>query len=105
MIDLIKKTVLAGIGATIVTKEKVEVAMQDFVKRGKVSAEEAKEFASKVAEDGRAEWDKTSKDLGEQIHNLIAKADYARKSELDALRERVEALEKKQAEYCTTKTE
>lgn len=97
MIDLIKKTVLAGIGATIVTAEKIEVAMQDLVKQGKVSAEEAKAMAGKIAEEGRREWDSTSKDLSERIRDLLAKADFARKSEVEALAQRVQALEAKLA--------
>ena len=97
MIDLIKKTVLAGIGATVVTKEKIEVAMQDFVKQGKVSTEEARQFAARLAEDGRKEWDTTSKELNERIRELLTKADYARRTEVAALEQRVQTLEEKLA--------
>ena len=41
MIDLIKKTLLAGVGATIITKEKVEAVLQDSIRQGKVSAGDA----------------------------------------------------------------
>ncbi|MBK8475814.1 MAG: hypothetical protein IPL39_05740 [Opitutaceae bacterium] len=95
MIDLIKKTVLAGIGATVVTKEKIEAALQDLVKQGKVSTDEAKTLAAKLAEDGRKEWETTSHDLGERIRDLLAKADYARKSEVAQLERRVQLLEEK----------
>lgn len=95
MIDLIKKTVLAGIGATVVTKEKIEAALQDLVKQGKVSTDEAKSLASKLAEDGRKEWETTSQDLGERIRDLLAKADYARKSEVAALSQRIQSLEER----------
>lgn len=95
MIDLIKKTLLAGIGATVVTKEKIEAALQDLVKQGKVSTDEAKTLAAKLAEDGRKEWETTSQDLSERIRELLAKADYARKSEVTALAQRIQALEEK----------
>ena len=95
MIDLIKKTVLAGIGATVVTKEKIEAALQDLVKQGKVSADEARGVASRLAEEGRKEWETTSKELSERIRDLLTKADYARKTEVTALAQRVQALESK----------
>ena len=95
MIDLIKKTVLAGIGATVVTKEKIEAAMQDWVKQGKVSTEEARQFAQRLAEDGKKEWEATSKELTERIRELLAKADYARRTDVTALEARVKALEEK----------
>ncbi len=95
MIDLIKKTVLAGIGATVVTKEKIEAALHDLVQQGKVSTDEAKVIAAKLAEDGRKEWETTSKDLSERIRDLLAKADYARKTEVADLAKRIQALEEK----------
>ena len=95
MIDLIKKTVLAGIGATVVTKEKIEAALQDLVTQGKVSTDEAKVLASKLADEGRKEWENTSKDLGERIRELLAKADFAHKPEVTQLERRVQLLEEK----------
>jgi polyhydroxyalkanoate synthesis regulator phasin len=95
MIDLIKKTVLAGIGATVITKEKIEVVLQDLVKQGKVSADEAKTYASKIADEGRKEWETTSKDLSERVRELLAKADFAHKSEVAQLERRIQLLEEK----------
>ena len=95
MIDLIKKTVLAGIGATVITKEKIEVVLQDLVKQGKVSSDEAKAFATKIADEGRKEWEHTSKDLAERIRELLAKADFAHKSEVAQLERRIQLLEEK----------
>ena len=95
MIDLIKKTVLAGIGATVVTKEKIEAAMQDLVKQGKVSADEARSVATRIAEDGRKEWESTSRELNDRVRDLLAKADYARRSEITALEQRLKSLEDK----------
>ena len=95
MIDLIKKTVLAGIGATVITKEKIEAVMQDLVKQGKVSTEEAKNLASKIADEGRKEWESSSKDLAERIRELLAKADFAHKTEVAQLERRLQLLEEK----------
>ncbi len=47
MIDLMKKTLLAGIGATIITKEKVSEALQDYIRQGKVSAGDARIMAER----------------------------------------------------------
>jgi polyhydroxyalkanoate synthesis regulator phasin len=47
MIDVIKKTLLAGVGAAVVTKEKAEAALEDFVRQGKVSSADARIMAEK----------------------------------------------------------
>ena len=35
MIDSIKKTILAGVGAAVVTKEKAQAGLEEFVKQGR----------------------------------------------------------------------
>ena len=93
MIDLIKKTLLAGIGAAIVTKEKAEHALQDYVKQGKVSAADARAMAERIAEQGRKEFDDMSDQLGARIRDYTQRADAATLERIAALEQRVQALE------------
>lgn len=95
MIETLKKTLLAGVGATVVTAEKIEAALNEYVAKGKVSAEEARATAQRIAEEGRKEWETTSADLSKKIEALIARANFAPRSELEALAARVKALEEK----------
>lgn len=71
MIDVIKKTLLAGVGAAVITKEKVEDALGDFVKQGKVSAEEARTMAGKIADQGKQEFEEASQNLSSKIKELL----------------------------------
>jgi polyhydroxyalkanoate synthesis regulator phasin len=93
MIDLIKKTLLAGVGATIITKEKVEEAMQDYIRQGKVSAGDARIMADKIAEQGRKEFETMSADLAVKFRELAEKADFSHKAKVEALEARVKKLE------------
>lgn len=74
MIDLIKKTLLAGVGAAVITKEKVEDALGDYVRQGKVKAEDAKIIAAKIAEQGRKEFEDVSQTLAAKIQEVAARA-------------------------------
>lgn len=93
MIDLIKKTLLAGVGAAIVTKEKAEQALQDYVKQGKVSAADARAMAERIAEQGRKEFDEMSDQLSHRIREYTTRADEATLTRIAALEQRVQALE------------
>jgi polyhydroxyalkanoate synthesis regulator phasin len=95
MIDTIKKTLLAGVGAAIVTKEKIEASLGDLVKQGKVSAAEARTMAEKIATDGRAEYETLSQQLGERFRELLARDTERLQSRLTNLEARVAALEEK----------
>ena len=94
MIDIIKKTLLAGVGAAVVTKEKVEAALGDFVQQGKVSSQEARQMAEKIAEQGRREFETMSHELGEKLKDRFSSGDEAMRQQIAALEARVAALEK-----------
>ncbi len=97
MIDTIKKTLLAGVGAAVITKDKVEAALGDLVKQGKVSAAEARTLAEKIAQEGRAEYEALSHQLGDKIRELLARDTARLESRLAAVEQRLAALEDKAA--------
>ena len=101
MIDVIKKTLLAGVGAAIVTKEKIEGALGDYVKQGKVKADDARVIAEKIAEQGRREFDEMSQALGAKIKELTHRSDEQTAARIAALEERLRALESKLAQPPT----
>jgi polyhydroxyalkanoate synthesis regulator phasin len=102
MIDSLKKTMLSGIGAAVITKEKVETALSDLVDQGKVSAADAKEIARKMADDGRAEFEQISDQLNTKIKTLVANFNAETRERIDALEKRVTKLEQNGAKRSTT---
>lgn len=104
MIDTLKKTLLAGVGAAVITKDKVEAALEDFVAKGKVSAADARKMAEKIARDGREEFDQMSDQLGTKIKDVLARMDSKTQERLAALEARVEVLEKKAARSRSSKS-
>jgi len=97
MIDVIKKTLLAGVGAAVITKEKVEDALGDYVKQGKVKADDARIIAEKIAEQGRKEFDEMSQTLGAKIKEFTHQSGAETKAQIAALEERIRVLESKLA--------
>ena len=93
MIDTIKKTLLAGVGAAVVTKERVEAALEDFVKQGKVSSTEARAMAEKIAADGKKEFETLSGQLNDKVKDVVSGLSRSTQDRLDALEARVKALE------------
>jgi len=95
MIDLIKKSLLAGAGAAAVTKEKVEQALDEFVRQGKVTAADAKVMADKIADQGRREFDEVCATVSAKVREFTARDDEKTQARLAALEQRVRALEEK----------
>ena len=101
MIDLLKKTLLAGVGAAVITKDKIEGALDDFVRQGKVNASDARIMADKIAEQGRKEFDELAGDLNEQISGLLDRKTSDHEARIAALEERIRVLEAAMAEQPT----
>jgi polyhydroxyalkanoate synthesis regulator phasin len=93
MIDLIKKTMLAGIGATVTTSEKIEAALREYVEKGKLSAADAKGLADRIVADGRQEFEQAKHDLGQRFQELLKKSNFATREEMAALEHRLATLE------------
>jgi polyhydroxyalkanoate synthesis regulator phasin len=101
MIDSMKKVMLAGVGAAVITAEKVEEALREWVEKGKLSAEEAKQMASRIADQGRTEFESSSRDLQKAMKELLEKAGVGQKDRVDALEKRLLALEIEVANLAT----
>lgn len=93
MIETIKKTLLAGVGAAVITKEKVQDALEDYVRQGKIKADDAKIIAEKIAERGKREFEELSQQASAKAAELFQKNDSAVTARLAALEARVAALE------------
>lgn len=92
MIDLVKKTLLTGVGVASLTKEKFEEIAKDFVEKGKMTEQEGKTFVDDLvtrSEESRAEF---QKQVESRVQKVLEKMDLAKKSEVDALRLEIEKL-------------
>jgi polyhydroxyalkanoate synthesis regulator phasin len=93
MIDAIKKTLLAGVGAAVITKDKVEAALSELVRQGKISTDDARIMAEKIADQGRQEFDELSHRLGEKFRELTNRPDSQAQARIDSLEARIRELE------------
>lgn len=103
MIDFLKNTFLAGIGATVVTAEKVESVLQDLVEKGKITSEESRAASRKIIEEGRKEFESSQQRLQAGFDELLGNAPVVFRKDHDSLKKRVTQLEAQVAELTTKK--
>lgn len=94
MLELVKKTIMAGAGLAVLTAEKLEEIFDELVKKGEVSEKEAKEAISELVERSKA----ARKDLEEWMEGVVAKVlkrlNIPTRAEVDELKSRIEQLER-----------
>ena len=93
MFAFIKKSLLTGIGLTLMTKDKIEELGKNLVERGEMSEEEGKEFIDELVKKS----EKARKDLDAKIDRLvqdaIKKTNMATKRDIEKLAARIKQLE------------
>ena len=93
MIDLVKKTLLAGVGLAVVTKDKVLESMDELVEKGKISREEAAAMTDKIVAEGEAETEKAKVEASKLFAEILHRAHLVTADQLAALENRVTELE------------
>jgi polyhydroxyalkanoate synthesis regulator phasin len=97
MEDFLKKVAFLGLGTAAVTREKVEAGVEKLIKKGEITAAQGKKLAQKLL----ADVDRTRKDIAKKIDDGvkagISKAGFVNRKEHDALKRRIEVLERRLA--------
>ncbi len=95
MIDLIKKTMLTGIGAAALTKEKIEEIAQEFVDRGKLSEQEGEKIVKDMLDKTEESKEQFRKQTEQIVETTLGKMQLARASDIKKLRVEISSLKKK----------
>jgi polyhydroxyalkanoate synthesis regulator phasin len=98
MLELLRKSVLAGLGAVVITRDKVREATRMFVEEGKISTEEAEKLTEDLVKSGERQWEDFNSKFQTTFRKFSENLEVARMKELKELQARVELLEQR---ICT----
>jgi polyhydroxyalkanoate synthesis regulator phasin len=95
MVELIKKTVLAGIGLAFMTKEMAEEAAKNIVKEAKIKEGEGKKFVEELLKKSEEARKSVEKLVDNAVHTAVTKLDMPTRAEMKKLEDRIKGLEGK----------
>ena len=94
MIDLIKKTMMAGIGLALKTRDEVEDIARELSKKGSMSEQEGKKFLDDLLKRYDEARDKLEGRVEETVKKILKKMDIVTSDELKALKKEIRELKK-----------
>ncbi len=94
MIDLFKKTMMAGIGLALQTRDEVEELARDMVKKGTMNEQEGEKFLDELLKRYDEAKDKLEEMLEASVKKFLKKADIVTRDELKALKKEIRELKK-----------
>ena len=89
MIELVKKTMLAGVGLAVVTKDKILESLDEYVEKGKLTKEEAAAMSDKIVDEGRNETKKAKVEASKLFNEMLHRANVVTKDQYDVLAARI----------------
>jgi polyhydroxyalkanoate synthesis regulator phasin len=95
MIDLVKKSILLGLGAAELTREKVETLVDELIHRGELAQKERKVAVEEFLDSARRAQDEFLKRVRGVVERTVTELGLPTKADLAKLEERLAALEKK----------
>jgi len=97
MLEEIKKGLLAGFGAVLLTKEKIDEVSRKLVNDAKLSKEDAQKLTNELIETGDRRWQDLEKTVTENVRKGLDAFGIGNQNRLQELKDRVEELEKRVA--------
>jgi polyhydroxyalkanoate synthesis regulator phasin len=91
--DILKKTLVTGIGLAYLTKEKVEELAKEMIEEGKLAAGESKQFIDDLLKKSTETKDKIKEELDQTVQASLKKMDLVSKKDYEALEARLHTLE------------
>lgn len=98
MKEFLKRGVYLGVGVFTLTKEKVEQVVDDLVHRGEADQSDRANLIDEFMEKAQ----EFEKELNERVKKIVQNYGFVSKKEFEALKKKVEELEKKQTAQKTT---
>lgn len=92
--DLLLRTVELGLGAAALTAETTQKMVNDLVNLGQVSKEEGASLIDKLVATGHEQREQLAIMIEKATEQTMTRMDLARRSDLEALRQRVAELER-----------
>jgi len=94
MIDIMRKTYLAGLGLASLTGEKIEEIVEELVKKGEIAEQDRKKLVEELIAKGKEQREQITESVRDAVQRIVYELRIPRRDQYDDLLRRIEELEK-----------
>jgi polyhydroxyalkanoate synthesis regulator phasin len=95
MLKDIRKGLMTGLGAVVLTREKIETVCRKFVEDTKMSKEDAQKLADELYHAGERQWGDLEKMFRDAVRGTMESLDIGSSNDLKMLKDKLENIEKR----------
>ena len=105
LLGMLRKVLLAGMGAVALTQEEVEKFVAKLIERGEIAEKDGKKLVQDVKDKRQKEAKKAEGELDKRLEVLLERMNVPSKGDIDALSSKITALTKKVDELKKAQSE
>jgi polyhydroxyalkanoate synthesis regulator phasin len=95
MLEEIRKNLVTGLGAVLLTKDKIEEITRRLVDEARLSREEADQLADELHEAGQQQWSSMETSIKNAVRRALSNMDIGSRQELEKMKVAVDRLQKR----------
>jgi len=97
MFDIIKKTMLTGVGLAAMTRDKVEELAKGLIEMGDMSEEEGKDLIAELQKKSKQAREDLETKVKDMVQKALKKTDVATKRDIARLEKKIKHIEQKES--------
>ncbi len=95
MTEMIRKVLLATIGAAAIAQEEIEALVNRLVERGEIAEKDGKKLMHELMEKRKKKTAQVEEDISKNFESVLGRMDIPTKADVEALSQKITVLSKK----------
>ena len=95
MLELLRKSVLMGLGAVVITKEKVEEFVDELIKKGELAEDQRSKAIQDLLEKSKEQEKEFIDKVNAQVRKAVEKLGVPTREDIERLEKKIDELQKK----------
>jgi poly(hydroxyalkanoate) granule-associated protein len=95
MLEMLRKVLLATIGAAAIATEEIEALVKRLVERGEIAEKDGKKLIHELMDKRKNKTSKIEEEIGKNIESVLGRMNISSKADVEAINQKIAALSKK----------
>ena len=95
MMEMLRRVLLATIGAAVIAQEEIEALVNRLVERGEIAEKDGKKLMHELMDKRKSKTTKVEEDISKNLEGVLDRMNIPSKADVEALSQKITALSKK----------
>jgi poly(hydroxyalkanoate) granule-associated protein len=95
MMEMLRKVMLATIGAAVIAQEEIEALINRLIERGEIAEKDGKKLMHEMMDKRKSKTEKVEDEINKNITDVLERMNIPTRTDIDALSQKINGLSKK----------